>query len=314
MERRIEPAKIRQKWLPMPSAPEWNDTRATLHLWTQVVGKIRLALAPPVNHWWHVTLAVTARGLTTLPMPCNGFMMEIAFDFVDHQLIIDLSDGRRRTLPLGPLSVADFYRQLMDELGALGAAVHVWPVPVEIPGWTTRFDRDRTHRSYDAAAVHRWWQVLVQVDEVLKEFRGRFLGKCSPVHFFWGGFDHAVTRFSGRRAPERPGADAIQREGYSHEVISAGFWPGGGAVPDAAFYAYAAPEPDGFKGARVGPAAAFYSADLGEFILKYEDVRTAPSPRDALMEFLETTYVAGATLAGWNRRELERTEGANTRG
>jgi Family of unknown function (DUF5996) len=305
---------VRQPWLPMPSGREWAETRATLHLWTQVVGKVRLALAPPVNHWWHVTLVVTARGLTTLPMPCNGAMMDITFDFIDHQLVIDVSDGRRRTLALRPQTVADFYRQLMDELRDLGADVRVWPVPVEIPGWTTRFDEDRTHRSYDAASAQRWWQVLVQVDEVLKEFRGRFLGKCSPVHFFWGGFDHAVTRFSGRRAPDRPGADRIQREGYSHEVLSAGFWPGGGAVPEAAFYAYAAPEPDGFKTARVGPAAAFYSADLGEFILKYEDVRTAASPRDALIEFLETTYVAGATLAGWDRRELERSEGAPSDG
>jgi len=306
---------VRQKWPPMPSDSEWADTRATLHLWTQVVGKVRLALAPPVNHWWHVTLAVTARGLTTLPMPCNDFMMEIAFDFIDHQLVIDLSDGRRRTLPLRPQSVADFYRQFMDELGALGADVHVWPVPVEIPGWTTRFDQDLTHRSYDAAAVHSWWLVLSQVDEVLKEFRGGFLGKCSPVHFFWGGFDHAVTRFSGRRAPERPGADLVTREGYSHEVISAGFWPGSGTMAEASFYAYAAPEPPGFKTARVGPPAAFYSPDFGGlFILKYEDVRTAASPRDALMEFLETTYAAGATLAGWDRQALERAEGAAKHG
>ena len=305
---------VRQTWLPMPSSRQWAETRATLHLWTQVIGKVRLALAPPVNHWWHVTLAVTARGLTTLPMPCHGVMLDMTFDFIDHQLVIDVSDGRRRTLALRPQTVADFYRQVMGELRDLGAGVRVWPVPVEIPGWTTRFDEDLTHRSYDAASARRWWQVLVQVDEVLKEFRGRFLGKCSPVHFFWGGFDHAVTRFSGRRAPARPGADRIQREGYSHEVLSAGFWPGGGAVPEAAFYAYAAPEPDGFKTARVGPAAAFYSADFGEFILKYEDVRTAASPRDALIEFLETTYVAGATLAGWDRRELERAEGAATDG
>jgi hypothetical protein len=299
----------------MPSAPEWADTRATLHLWTQVVGKVRLALAPPVNHWWHVTLAVTARGLTTLPMPCNDFMMEIAFDFIDHQLIIDLSDGRRRTLALRPQSVADFYREFMDELDALGADVHVWPVPVEIPGWTTRFDQDLTNRSYDAAAVHSWWLVLSHVDEVLKEFRCGFLGKCSPVHFFWGGFDHAVTRFSGRRAPERPGADLITREGYSHEVISAGFWPGGGTAAEASFYAYAAPEPPGFKTARIGPAAAFYSTDFGGlFLLSKLRRRTAASPRDALMEFLETTYAAGATLAGWDRQALERAEGAAKHG
>jgi len=290
-------------WPPLPLAA-WADTCATLHMWTQMVGKIRLALAPPVNHWWHVTLAVTARGLTTLPMPCDDRMMEIAFDFIDHRLIIDLSDGHRRALPLKPQSVADFYRDLMQALRDLEAAVRIWPMPVEVPS-PIRFDQDVQHHSYDAAWVERWWRALVQIDAVMKEFRGRFLGKSSPVHFFWGSFDLAVTRFNGRRAPERPGADLMTREAYSHEEMSAGFWPGSGALQEASFYAYAAPEPDGYKMAQVGPRAAFYSADFNEFILKYEDVRTAASPRDVLMEFLQTTYEAGARLANWNRRELE---------
>jgi hypothetical protein len=298
-----------EAWPALPPVAVWAVTYDTLHLWTQIVGKIRLRLAPPVNHWWHVTFQVTARGLTTLPMPCNSGMIEIAFDFLEHRLIIDTSGGARRTIALEPRSVAAFYAEVMAALRELQAPVHIWPVPVEMPGMTTRFEEDRTHQSYDRDAVSRWWQALLSVDEVLKEFRGRFLGKCSPVHFFWGGFDHAVTRFNGKRAPARPGADIIQREGYSHEVISAGFWPGGGAMAEPAFYAYAAPEPAGFDAARVEPASAFYSKDLGEFLLKYADVRTAPAPRERLLEFLQTTYAAAATLAGWNRNELERAEG-----
>ena len=293
-------------WPTLPAVADWADTYETLHLWTQIVGKIRLGLAPPVNHWWHVTLVATARGLTTLPMPYDNGTIEFLFDFVEHRLLIDTSAGAQRALSLRPQTVAAFYQEVMAAVRDLNVNVHVWPVPVEMPGMTTRFDGDLVHKSYDREAVERWWQALVQIDEVFKEFRGRFLGKCSPVHFFWGGFDHAVTRFSGRRAPERPGADRMQQEGYSHEVISAGFWPGGGPVAEPAFYAYAAPEPSGFKTARVGPAQAFYSSDLGEFLLKYEDVRVADSPRDALLEFLQTTYEAGATLAGWDRRELER--------
>lgn len=291
-------------WPPLPLA-EWADTCATLHMWTQVVGKIRLALAPPVNHWWHVTLAVTARGLTTSPMPYGTGMLEIAFDFIDHRLLLETSDGRRRTIILEAKPVADFYREVVQALHELEIAVHIWPMPVEVPA-PIRFDEDVQHQSYDRVWVERWWQALLQIDAVLKEFRGRFLGKASPVHFFWGSFDLAVTRFNGRRAPERPGADPITREAYSHEAMSAGFWPGSGALQEAAFYAYAAPEPPGYKTARVGPQAAFYSPDFNEFILKYEDVRTAASPRDALIEFLQTTYEAGATLANWNRPELER--------
>ena len=297
-------AVVKSDWPTLPRA-KWADTCATLHMWTQVVGKIRLALAPPVNHWWHVTLAVTARGLTTSPMPYGHATLEIAFDFIDHRLLFETSDGRRRAIVLAPKSVADFYREVMQTLGELEMPVRIWPMPMEVPA-PIRFERDEEHHSYDAQWVAHWWQALVQVDAVLKEFRGRFLGKCSPVHFFWGGFDLAVTRFNGRRAPERPGADAMNREAYSHEVLSAGFWPGSGAIEDTAFYAYAAPEPAGYKTAGVGPRAAFYSTDFSEFILMYEDVRTALSPHDTLMEFLQTTYEAGATLAGWNRSELER--------
>ena len=292
-------------WPALPLAP-WADTCATLHMWTQVVGKVQLALAPAVNHWWHITLHPTACGLTTTPMPYGAHMLEIAFDFADHRLRFITSDGRRREIALEPKTVADFYRQVMRMLDDLQMPVRIWPMPVEIPA-PIRFDQDVQHHSYDRVWVERWWRALLSVDAVFKEFRGGFIGKSSPSHFFWGSFDLAVTRFSGRRAPERPGADAMTREAYSHEVSSAGFWPGTGALAEAAFYSYAAPEPEGFKTARVGPAAAFYSPDFNEFILKYEDVRTAASPRDALMEFLQTTYDAGARLAGWDRSELERT-------
>jgi hypothetical protein len=291
-------------WPELPLA-KWVDTYATLHMWTQVIGKIRLALAPPLNHWWHVTLLTTARGLTTSPMPYGPRTLEIMFDFIDHRLLLETSDGRRRSLALEPKTVADFYREVMQSLNDLGMPVKIWPMPVEVPT-PIRFEQDDQHRSYDAVWVERWWRALLQTDAVLKKFRGRFLGKGSPVHFFWGSFDLAVTRFSGRRAPERPEADRITREAYSHEVTSAGFWPGSGAVADAAFYAYAAPEPPGFKTARITPDAAFYSPDFNIFILKYDDVRAAASPEDMLMEFLESTYGAGATLANWNRGELER--------
>ena len=294
----------RSSWPPLPLA-EWADTYATLHMWTQVVGKIRLTLTPPVNHWWHVTLLVTARGLTTSPMPYGHGTLEIAFDFIDHRLLFETSDGRRRSLDLEPKPVADFYREVMQLLAELEMPVRIWPMPVEVPS-PIRFDQDVQHHSYDPVWVGRWWQAIVQIDAIFKEFRGRFLGKSSPSHFFWGSFDLAVTRFSGRRAPERPGADAMTREAYSHEVTSAGFWPGSGAMQEAAFYAYAAPEPPGYKTARVRPGAAFYSTDFNEFVLKYDDVRTAASPHDALMEFLQSTYEAGATLASWNRAELER--------
>ena len=270
-----------------------------------MVGKVRLALGPRVNHWWGVALYVTARGLTTSPIPYGDGAFEIVFDFIDHTLTIEVSDGRRHTIALRPRMVADFFDIFMRALDDLHLRVRIWPMPVEVPD-PIRFTEDRVHTAYDADAAHQWWRALVHVDTVLQEFRAGFIGKSSPVHFWWGGFDLAVTRFSGRRAPERPGADAITREGYSHEVISAGFWPGGGAITEAAFYAYAAPEPAGFKDARVEPAAAFYSPDFNEFLLKYDDVRRAASPREALLQFLQTTYDAGASLGNWNRAELER--------
>ena len=289
-----------------PSLPltAWADTCATLHMWTQIVGKIRLALAPPVNHWWHATLYITARGLTTSPIPSGDRSFEIAFDFIDHELRIDRSDGARQTIALAPMTVQEFYARVMRAMDDLRIDVRIWPVPVEVPS-PIRFDQDRQHAAYDAEWAQRWWHVMRQIDLVFQEFRGRFLGKSSPVHFFWGGFDLAVTRFNGRRAPDRP--DPIQREGYPHEVISAGFWPGGGVVAGPAFYAYAAPEPPGFKTASILPGTASYREDLGEFLLMYDDARTAASPRDTVMDFLQSSYEAGATLAKWNRAELERT-------
>ena len=294
----------RTAW-PALKLSDWADTRDTLHMWTQMVGKVRLALAPPVNHWWHVALYTTTSGLTTSPMPVNGGTLEIRFDFREHALVFEASDGTRRTIPLRPQSVADFYESFTKTLRDLRVDARIWPMPVEVAS-PIRFDRDREHQSYDAAAVERWFQITRQVDTILKEFRGRFIGKCSPVHFFWGSFDHAVTRFNGKRAPVRAGADAITREGYSHEVISAGFWPGGGSVADAALYCYAAPEPPGFRDASIAPAGASYNSEFSNFILLYDVVRRSPSPRDAALEFLHTTYEAAANLARWDRAELER--------
>lgn len=290
---------------PSLSSPAWPDTYATLHMWTQVVGKVRLGLTPLLNHWWNVTLYLTPRGLTTSPIPYRDRTFEMTFDFIDHELVVDVSDGHKRALPLVPQSVADFYGSVRSTLADLDIQVRIWPMPVEVPA-PIRFTDDRVHAAYDAHAAHAWWRALVQIDDTFKEFRAGFIGKSSPVHFWWGAFDLAVTRFSGRRAPDRPGADKVQREAYSHEVISAGFWPGSGSIPEPAFYAYAAPEPDGFKTATVKPPAAFYSPDFNEFLLKYDDVRSQPSPRAALLEFLHTTYDAGASLANWNRAELER--------
>jgi hypothetical protein len=291
----------------LPALPfeSWKDTLATLHMWTQIVGKIRLKLCPLVNHWWNVTFYVTGRGMTTLAMPHQDRGVEIRFDFVDHKLVIEISDGRTRVLDLKPQSVAEFYGEFMAALAELGLDVRIWATPVEIPE-PIPFEQDHTHASYDAEAVHRFWLILAWVDEVFKEFRARFIGKVSPVHFWWGSFDHAVTRFSGRVAPERPGADRITREAYSHEVSSAGFWPGGGDIAGPAFYSYAAPEPPGFAEQHIGPAAAFYHPQLKEYLLMYDDVRTAASPKAALMDFLQTTYAAAATLAKWDRKALER--------
>jgi hypothetical protein len=274
-------------------------------MWTQVVGKVRLALSPRVNHWWEVPLYVSARGLTTSPIPYENGIFEVQFDFIDHKLDIMTTAGEIRSLPLVPRTVADFYAEFMEMIHSLGINVRIWRMPVEVPN-PIRFDQDRTNASYDPEYAHRFWRILVTVDSVFKEFRSRFIGKTSPVHFFWGSFDMAVTRFSGRRAPERPGADSINREAYSHEVISVGFWPGGGDIKDTAFYAYAAPEPVGFGDHPVRPAKAFYSKQMSEFFLMYEDVRAADSPRDALLEFCQSTYEAGADLGHWDRANLER--------
>jgi hypothetical protein len=284
----------------------WKDTCDTLHLWTQMVGKVKLALSPFANHWWHVPLYVGARGLATGAIPYAGGSFEMTFDFIDHHLRFDASDGTTARMALCPRSVADFYREFTATLRGLRIDAAIWPVPVEMPDHRVRFDQDETHDAYDADAAHKFWRMLLVADQALKEFRSSFIGKCSPVHFFWGSFDLAVTRFSGRRAPERKDADPVTREAYSHEVSSAGFWPGGGPVPDAAFYAYAAPEPAGFKTASIQPPRAFYSPELSIYVFMYEDARTADSPTRAIYEFLESTYAAGANLANWNRADLER--------
>jgi hypothetical protein len=289
-----------------PALPikEWQATRDTLHMWTQIVGKIRLKLCAQVNHFWEVPLYVTARGLTTSPIPYGGGVFEMQFDFIEHRLLIETSAGPTRAIRLAPRSVADFYEEVMAELHSLGIFAKIWTVPSEVPG-PIRFEQDHAHASYDAEYVNRFWRILVSVDTIFKDFRGRFIGKSSPVHFFWGSFDLAVTRFSGRRAPERPNADSITREAYSHEVISAGFWPGTGDT-DAVFYCYAAPEPHGFSKQLLSPPAAFYSPQFSEFLLKYDDVRATSSPREAVLEFLQSGYEAGATLGNWDRESLER--------
>ena len=298
-----------------PSLPlnAWRDTYATLQLWTQVVGKIRLAQAPLINHWWQVPLYVTCRGLTTSPIPYGARSFQIDFDFLDHRLAIQTSDGAAESLPLQPRSVADFYHEIMSRLRSLGLEIRIWTMPVEIER-PMRFEKDREHGAYDAEFAQRFWRILLQVDRIFTSFRARFLGKVSPVHFFWGSFDLAVTRFSGRRAPLHPGvpnvADLITREAYSHEVSSCGFWPGGGLIDKPAFYSYAYPQPPGFPEARVRPSTAAYRRELGEFILPYDDVRTAGAPDDVLLEFLQSTYQAAADLAHWDRGSLERAPSA----
>ncbi|HZQ21563.1 MAG TPA: DUF5996 family protein [Terriglobales bacterium] len=295
---------ISHPW-PVLHLADWKDTCETLHMWTQIVGKVRLALSPPVNHWWQVPLYVNPVGLTTSAIPYGCGIFEVQFDFLHHQLRIQTDSGQSEVLALRAMPVAEFYRVFMEQLAKLGIVVKIWPVPVEIPN-PVPFEQDTQHSSYDAAAVERFFRALVLVDAVFKQFRCEFVGKCSPVHFFWGSFDLAVTRFSGRRAPERPGADPITREAYSHEVISAGFWPGSGDIRDAAFYAYAAPEPEGFGDARISPPPAYYHRSLHEFLLMYEDVRTSPSPAETLLSFLQSTYEAGANLGKWDRSALER--------
>lgn len=293
-----------------PSLPleRWKDTYAALHMWTQVVGKIRLALTPLINHWWQVPLYVTSRGLTTSPIPYGTRTFQIDFDFLAHELRIDTSRGERISFALGPRSVADFYRQTMAALRALDIEVKIWTTPVEVEN-PVPFEHD-DRAAYDPEYAQRFWRILMQAERVLTEFRGGFLGKASPVHFFWGSFDLAVTRFSGRLAPAHPGAPnaaaSITREAYSHEVSSCGFWPGGGPIDGPVFYAYAYPEPAGFKDYPVRPADAFYSPDFREFLLPYEAVRTAVSPDQTLLEFLRSTYDAAANLGNWDRQNLER--------
>jgi len=300
----------KQAWPALP-LEAWGETCATLHMWTQIVGKIRLRESAPINHGWHSTLYVTSRGVTTLPIPHGLRTFQIDFDFIDHVLVLQVSDGQAARVALEPQTTAAFYRRVMDTLRALGIEIHIYARPNEVVE-AIPFDRDEVHRTYDPEYVNRFWRVLVQSDRVFKQFRSRFIGKCSAVHLFWGALDLAVTRFSGRRAPQHPGGvpnlpDRVTREAYSHEVSSCGFWAGssGGAVPYPAFYAYAYPEPGGFGEARVSPSQAFYSPDLREFILPYDAVRTAADPDDMLLDFLQSTYEAAADLAAWDRAALE---------
>lgn len=296
--------------LPMlPLLADWQDTSATLHMWTQVAGKVRLVLSPDINHGWGSTLYVTTRGLTTLPIPYGNFSFAIDFDFIEHVLRITTTQGTCRSFALEPMSVANFYHKTMQALRELGIEIKILARPVEVEV-AIPFEKDEQHSSYDAEAVTRYWHILVWVDRIFKEFRARFIGKVNPVHFFWGGFDLAVTRFSGRTAPKHPGgapnvAARIMEEAYSHEVSSAGFWPGTG-LGEAAFYAYAYPTPAGFNTYPVQPEAAYFHDKLGEFILPYEAVRTADNPAQALLSFLQATYEAAANLAKWDRPALER--------
>lgn len=288
----------------------WQDTYATLHMWTQVVGKIRMVQTPWINHSWHVALYLTARGMTTGPIPYGTRIFQIDFDFIEHQLQIATSDGQIQTVELRPRTVADFYRAVMDALAALDISVAIHTKPNEVTD-PIPFDRDETHDAYDADYANRCWRVLLQGDRVFREFRSHFSGKVSPVHFFWGSFDLAVTRFSGRLAPEHPGGvpnlpDDVAKEAYCQEVSSAGFWPGAG-LGYPAFYSYAYPTPEGFKEASVKPEAAFFHEDLGEFILPYDAVREANSPDRVLLDFLQSTYEAAATLADWDRAALRQT-------
>jgi Family of unknown function (DUF5996) len=292
-------------WPELPYA-EWVDTRNTLHRWMQVVGKIRLELTPLVNHWWNVTFYLTARGLTTSAIPYGDRWFEMEFDFLSHLLRIRTSDGQERDIALVPRTVASFYAEVLATLKSLGLEVSIWPMPVEIAEDPIRLDQDEEHHSYDPEQVQRFWTLLALTEGVLTKFRSEFIGKCSPIHFFWGGIDLAVTRFSGRRAPEREGANPIDREAYSHEVSSVGFWPGDGRLERAAFYSYAAPEPDGFRDSPVSPPEAYYDPALGGFYLTLDDLRRSADPEKTLLEFCRTTYVAAAEKAKWDRDALER--------
>lgn len=301
---------IRNNHWPGLELGQWQETCETVHLWTQIVGKIRLSLMPWINHSWHVPLYVTERGVGTSVIPYGDGAFSIDFDFINHRLLVNTAQGTSRSFRLEPMSVAAFYQQLMQVLNELKIIVQIWPLPVEIPGAVQPFPENKEQTAYDPEAVARFWRVLLQVHRVFTEFRARFIGKVSPVHFFWGAFDLAVTRFSGRTAPRHPGgapncADWVMEEAYSHEVSSAGFWPGPD-LGEAAFYSYAYPEPEGFREYPVRPRAAYYHAELGEFVLPYEAVRTADAPDTMLLEFLQSTYEAAAELAGWERNKLER--------
>ena len=302
-------SNVTEKWPPLPYE-EWRATAATLHLWLQIVGKIRLMQCPWVNHSWHVTLQTTARGLGTRLMWHESTSFQIEFDFIDHRLLIRADDGRTATLPLEPQTTAAFYRNLMSTLEKLGLSVRINTMPNELPN-PIRFDADDVHSSYDPEYATRYWRILVQTERVFEKFRARFLGKSSPVHYFWGSADLAVTRFSGREAPPHPGGvpylpDWVAREAYSHEVSSAGFWAGGEQYPRAIFYSYAYPEPPGFANSSVAPSAAHYDNTLREFVLPYDDMRAAASPDSALLDFLQSTYEAAANAAAWDRHALER--------
>ena len=304
-------SSIAPVWPALPLR-DWSETRDTLHLWTQIVGKTRLALAPMVNHWWQVPLYVSPRGLTTSWMPYGTAGFSVEFDFIDHALVVRRDDGRRWSMPLAPRSVADFYRSYTAGLHSLGIDVRIWPVPVEIAN-PIPFASDETHASYDAAAAHDFWRALTQASRLLSIFRGRFIGKASPVHFFWGSFDLACTRFNGERAPQHPGgvpglADWATREAYSHACISAGWWPGalGSPIEEPVFYAYAYPEPVGCPTAKIRPAAGNYNGAMHEWVLPYDAVRTAADPDATALDFFQSTYDAAATLGAWNRAALER--------
>jgi hypothetical protein len=301
------PATRATPWPPLPFA-SWQDTCATLHMWTQIVGKTRLALAPSENHWWQVPLYLMSRGLTTSVMPCRGRALEVEFDFLDHRLFLRTSDGGTESVALAPRTVADFYEAYLEALRSLRIEAAIRPVPVEVET-AIPFGEDRTHATYDADAAQRWWRLMAEADRVLKRFRGRFLGKQSPVHFFWGSFDLAATRFSGRPAPVHPGGapncpDYVMVEAYSRECSSCGFWPGNPAFPEPAFYAYAYPEPAGYADAPAGPAGAFYHRDMREFVLPYEAVRASSAPDETLLDFCQATYEAAAE--GWDRALLDR--------
>ena len=291
-------------WPPLPYEA-WKDTCQTLHMWTQIVGKVRMELSPFLNHWWHVTLYLTPRGLTTSSIPYHGSTFDVSFDFIEHNLVIRTSEGMIKILPLVPRSVASFYQEFMACLHALGIEVTINTLPSEVSN-PIRCDIDEVHAFYDALYAHRFWHTLALTETVMQRYRSSFLGKSSPVHFFWGSFDLAVTLFSGRQAPERHGADRLTRESMSHEEISCGFWPGNDSFPEPAFYSYPSPALAGLSTAAIRPAAASYSQPMGEFLLRYDDMRAAPSPEQALLEFFQSTYEAGATLAQWDREALER--------